>query len=65
MNKERIRAKAFLGLPLTAKEMAVYLLFIASTAAAKEILQDLNVNLLLLNNKPTVGGYSDGKEYEK
>ena len=37
MNKERIRAKAILGLPLTAKEKAVYLLFIASTAAAKEV----------------------------
>lgn len=39
MNKERIRAKAILGLPLTEKERAVYLLFIASTAAAKEFLK--------------------------
>ena len=29
MNKERIKAKAELGLPLTARERAIYILFIA------------------------------------
>lgn len=30
MNKEKIRAKAILGLPLTKRERAYYLLFIAT-----------------------------------
>lgn len=38
MNKERIRAKAILGLPLTARERAVYLLFIASDKEMREFL---------------------------
>lgn len=38
MNNERIRAKAILGLPLTARERAVYLLFIASEEEMREFL---------------------------
>lgn len=30
MNKQRIKGKAILGLPLTAKERAIYLLLIAT-----------------------------------
>lgn len=38
MNKARIRAKAILGLPLTARERAVYLLLIASVDEMREYL---------------------------
>lgn len=30
MNTEKLRAKALLGLPITAKEEAIFLLFVAS-----------------------------------
>ena len=36
---ERIRAKATLGLPLTERERALYLLFIASDKELKEFLK--------------------------
>lgn len=38
MNKERIRAKVILGLPLTIHERAVYLLLIASEEEMREFL---------------------------
>jgi hypothetical protein len=37
--KERIRAKALLGLPLTAKERSQFLLFIATDEEAKDFLK--------------------------
>lgn len=40
MNKERIRAKAFLGLPLNARERATFLLFLATIEEAKEYLKN-------------------------
>lgn len=39
MNKERIRAKIILGLPLTARERATYLLLIASLDEMHEFLK--------------------------
>lgn len=38
MNKERIRAKAVLGLPLTERERAAYLLLIATTEEMNDFL---------------------------
>lgn len=38
MNKERIKAKVILGLPLSARERAVYLLLIASVDEMREFL---------------------------
>ena len=39
MNKEKIKAKAVLGLPLTEKERAIYLLLIATQEEMKAFLQ--------------------------
>ena len=39
MNKEKIKAKVLLNIPLTQKEKAIYLLFIATIEQAKEYLQ--------------------------
>ena len=38
MNKEKIRAKAILGLPLSARERACYLLFLATSEEVKVFL---------------------------
>ena len=40
MNKDEITAKMKLGLPLTAKERAEYLLFIATNKEAREFLKN-------------------------
>ena len=37
--KQRIKAKAILGLPLTEKERAIYLLFIATVEEMREFLK--------------------------
>lgn len=39
MNRENIRARALLGLPLTARERATFLLFIASDDEVKTFLK--------------------------
>lgn len=39
MNKEKIKAKVLLNIPLTQKEKAIYLLFIATIEQAKEYLK--------------------------
>lgn len=38
MNREQIKSKAVLGLPLTDQERAIYLLFIASDEESKAFL---------------------------
>ena len=38
MNKQKIKCKAILGLPLTARERAMFLLFIATNEEMKEFL---------------------------
>lgn len=38
INKQRIKAKVILGLPLTARERAIYLLLIATEQEMKEFL---------------------------
>ena len=40
MDKERIKAKAILGLPLTAEERSVFLLLIATDEEVKEFLKN-------------------------
>lgn len=42
MNKQRIKCKAILGLPLTARERAIYLLLIANDDEVKEFLKNEN-----------------------
>lgn len=39
MNKQKIRSKALLGLPLTARERAMFLLFIATNEEMKAFLR--------------------------
>lgn len=39
MNKEKIRAKAMLGLPLNERERATFLLFVATDEEAKTFLK--------------------------
>lgn len=39
MNKDMIRAKAILGLPLTKRERAYYLLFVATSKEMKAFLK--------------------------
>ena len=39
MNKQRIKCKAILGLPLTARERAIYLLLIATEQEMKMFLK--------------------------
>ena len=39
MNKQKIKCKAILGLPLTARERAVFLLLIATEQEMKEFLK--------------------------
>ena len=42
MNKQRIKCKAVLGLPLTSRERAIYLLLIANDDEVKEFLKNEN-----------------------
>ena len=42
MNKQKIKCKAILGLPLTARERAIYLLLIANDDEVKEFLKNEN-----------------------
>ena len=42
MNKQRIKRKAILCLPLTARERAIYLLLIANDDEVKEFLKNEN-----------------------
>ena len=39
MNKQKIKCKAILGLPLTARERAYYLLYIATSEQAKKFIK--------------------------
>ena len=48
--RHRIRSKVFCGLPLTARERSIYLLYIATTQEANEFL------------KMEKGGKEDGKK---
>lgn len=45
MNKQKIKSKAILGLPLTARERAIYLLLIATEQEMKEFLAKEKVAL--------------------
>lgn len=42
MNKQKIKCKAILGLPLTARERSYYLLFLATDDEVKEFLKNEN-----------------------